>query len=147
MIKKLKHITVICKELYAEKGASAVYDYVNEFIEKQDSTNISYKECTGCEASTPHWHSECLICGLTNNAFTFEDAKRLAIAEAQRKIVQGKLFRGDDETPESQDFTDGDPETLYSLTSLYADQVTNDDFNNVSDALIDALQDKFPDYL
>ena len=84
---------------------------------------------------------------MNKDTFTFEDAKRLAIQEAETKIVQGKLFRSDDESPESEDFTDGDPETLYSLTSLYADHVTNDDFNNVSDALLDVLQERFPDYL
>ena len=57
MIKKLKHITVICRELYEEKGASAVYDYV------RDKPNIHEMQCTQCEAITPHWSGECLICG------------------------------------------------------------------------------------
>jgi len=77
---------------------------------------------------------------------SFEQAKRLAIAEAYRKIADGKLFKSDDESPESEDFTNGDPETLYSLSSLYA-QFVNDDFNNASDALLDVLQEEFPEYL
>ena len=56
-IKKLKHITVICRELYEEKGASAVYDYV------KDKPNIHEMYCTQCEVVTPHWSGECLICG------------------------------------------------------------------------------------
>ena len=65
-IKKLKHITVICRELYEEKGASAVYDYMNDYMDKYPDTDVLYKQCTGCEASTPHWHGECLICGSPN---------------------------------------------------------------------------------
>ena len=48
--KKLKHITVICKELYEEKGASAVYDYANERMEKYPDGNVRYKQCTPCAA-------------------------------------------------------------------------------------------------
>ena len=58
MIKKLKHITVICRELYEEKGASAVYDYV-----KNSNVKTSEAICTQCEAVTPHWSGGCLICG------------------------------------------------------------------------------------
>jgi len=62
-IKKLKHITQICKELYEEKGASAVYEYANERMNQMPNGNVSYKQCAGCEAETPHWHDTCLICG------------------------------------------------------------------------------------
>lgn len=72
--------------------------------------------------------------------------KELAIQEAERKIKQGKLFKSDDESKESQDFTNGDPETLFSLASLYA-QFIEDDFNNAVDVLLDTLQEEFPDYL
>jgi uncharacterized UBP type Zn finger protein len=61
--RKLKHITVICKELYEEKGASAVYDYANERMEKYPDGNVQYKQCTPCDAETPHWFDTCLICG------------------------------------------------------------------------------------
>jgi len=77
---------------------------------------------------------------------SFQYAKRLAIAEVQRKIETGKLFTSGDESPESEDFTNGDPETLFSLASLYA-QFVDDDFNNACDALLDVLQEEFPDYL
>ena len=108
MIKKLKHITVICKELYAEKGASAVYDYVNEFIEKQDSTNISYRECTGCEASTPHWHSECLICGLTNTK-PMSEAQMFAISMSDLLFqirIESDAPYGDDACPVPQEYAE-----------------------------------------
>ena len=70
MIKKLKHITTICYELYKEKGASAVYDYCNEYMEKNPNSNIKYKNCKGCEADTPHWYNECLVCGEVNEVET-----------------------------------------------------------------------------
>ncbi len=65
-IKKLKHITVICHELYNEKGSSAVYDFCNDYMEKNPDSNVRYKQCTPCEADTPHWHNECLVCGSIN---------------------------------------------------------------------------------
>jgi len=79
--------------------------------------------------------------------YTIEDAKRLAIQEAERKIASNKLFSSDDESPASEDFTTGDPETLYSLASLYAQFVEGDDYNNACDALIDTLQERFPNYI
>lgn len=71
-MKKLKHITQVCRELYEQKGASAVYDYANKHIEKNPNGNVRYKECGHCDANTPHWcmtntmftvQDECLICG------------------------------------------------------------------------------------
>jgi hypothetical protein len=66
-IKKLKHITVICKELYEEKGATAVYGYVRDFLIRQPTTAIAYQDCTPCEANTPQYHGVCLICGTEAN--------------------------------------------------------------------------------
>ena len=77
---------------------------------------------------------------------SFEYAKGLALKEARRKMETGKLFSSGDESPESEDFKDGDPETLQSLASLYA-QFVDDDFNNASDALLDVLQENFPEYV
>lgn len=63
-MKKLKHITQICREIYEEKGPGAVYDYVNDKLEKKTAPPfVGYKECSPCEAETPHWHEECLLCG------------------------------------------------------------------------------------
>jgi hypothetical protein len=62
-IKKLKHITTICKELYEEKGPSAVYGYVRDFLIRQPTPAIDYRDCTPCDANTPQYHGVCLICG------------------------------------------------------------------------------------
>ena len=77
---------------------------------------------------------------------TFEFNLNLAIQEAERKIRTNKLFKGDDESEASQDFTDGNPETLCSIASLYA-QFVDDDFSNANDAILNTLQEKFPDYV
>jgi len=63
MIKKLKHITQICRELYEEKGASAVYDYMNDYMERSITGDVKYEQCLECDASTPAWRGHCLICG------------------------------------------------------------------------------------
>lgn len=77
---------------------------------------------------------------------SFEYVKGLALQAAKRKMEAGKLFSDDDKIPESQYNRDGDPETLFSLALLYAHFV-DDDFNNTCDAILDALQDNFPEYL
>jgi hypothetical protein len=69
MIKKLKHITVICRELYEEKGASAVYDYIRE----KKPTTVYDTICIPCEAVTPHWSGECLICGTHSTLINIHD--------------------------------------------------------------------------
>ena len=69
-IKKLKHITVICRELYEQKGASAVYDYANQYMIKHPDGNVRNKECGYCDALTPHW---CM----TNTIFTVQDECRV----------------------------------------------------------------------
>lgn len=62
-MKKLKHITKTCEELYEKHGAGAVYTYCNEYIDAHPNSNVSYKQCTACDAKTPHFCTECLICG------------------------------------------------------------------------------------
>ena len=65
-MKKLKHITEVCRELYEDEGSGAVYDHANEVIKKQGDSNVHYRNnCKGCEANTPSWHDTCLICGQT----------------------------------------------------------------------------------
>ena len=64
-MRKLKHITTICREIYEKKGQSAVHDFVNEQLEKKNGAfkDVTYKECqNGCESKTPHWHDTCLVC-------------------------------------------------------------------------------------
>jgi hypothetical protein len=61
--KKLKHITVICREMYELQGMSAVIDYINDYIKRYPDSNIEFRQCPHCETQTPYWHNECLICG------------------------------------------------------------------------------------
>jgi len=63
MIKKLKHITETCRELYDEQGASAVYEYMNAYMERSKTGDVKYEHCKACEASVPAWRGTCLICG------------------------------------------------------------------------------------
>lgn len=65
-MRKLRHITQICRELFELQGSSAVYDYCNEYMEKNPHSDVKYKNCKGCEADTPHWYNECLVCGAVN---------------------------------------------------------------------------------
>jgi hypothetical protein len=58
-MKKLKHITKVCQELYEEKGQSAVFDYVNE----RDLPNVQYEYCKACDTDSPAWEHQCLVCG------------------------------------------------------------------------------------
>jgi len=81
-----------------------------------------------------------------SETYSYEDALKLAKLEVLRKAKQDKMFTSGDESPESEDFTDGDPETLFSIALLYA-QFVDDDFNNACDALLDALQDIYPQYI
>ena len=62
-IKKLKHITTICRELYELHGMSAVINYVNQYMDKNPNHNIVYNQCPHCETQTPSWENECLVCG------------------------------------------------------------------------------------
>jgi hypothetical protein len=64
-IKKLIHITVICKGIYEEKGAAGVYAYMNKYMKEHPNPNTKYKYCTGCEGQTPHFGDDCLVCGGT----------------------------------------------------------------------------------
>ena len=63
MIKKLKHITQICRELYEEKGFGAVCDYMNDYMERSVTGDVKYEQCKECDASVPAWRGNCLICG------------------------------------------------------------------------------------
>jgi hypothetical protein len=79
------------------------------------------------------------------DTYNINQAMDQAVAEVHRKIATNKMFRSGDESPESEDFTNGDPETIFSIASLYA-QYVDDDFNNASDAILDKLSEIFPEY-
>jgi len=62
-MKKLKHVTEVCLEIYEKHGQSAVFDYVNEQKSKGHLPNVHYEYCKGCETDSPAWEHECLVCG------------------------------------------------------------------------------------
>jgi len=80
--------------------------------------------------------------------FTINDAIRCAINEAKAKIKTGKLFKMDVDLSEQND-EDGDPENIYTLSSMYAnlvDGLSNTPVNIAVDKIENALIAKFPDY-
>ena len=66
-MKKLKHITEICKEIYEEEGMEGVIEHINKALESNNFAyrEVHFKKCKGCETETPYWQDECLICGGT----------------------------------------------------------------------------------
>ena len=81
-----------------------------------------------------------------NEPINLKNVIKHASDEVRYKIYNNKMFRSDDESPESDDFTDGDPETLFTISSMYA-QFLDDDFNNACDAILCKLQEIFPEYI
>jgi len=64
-MKKLKHITEICREIYEKEGFSAVCDYVNKVLESDSlmKSDIAYERCDACNTDAPAWRHVCLACG------------------------------------------------------------------------------------
>lgn len=79
--------------------------------------------------------------------YTTDKAINLAIIEAKNKFEAGKLFKSNDESPESMDFTDGDPETIYTLSSLYAQFVEDTNFDEAKELIEDSLIEIYPDFI
>lgn len=79
--------------------------------------------------------------------YTLEKTIECSIREAQKKLLQGKLFNSTNDSGASQDFTNGDPETLYSIASMYCQFVEDTDVDIAEDKILDALILQFPDYL
>ncbi len=75
------------------------------------------------------------------------DAIRQVIRDGKAKQEAGKLFTATDDSPASQDFTNGDPETIYSLASLYSQEVDDMSQEEAEGLIIDALTLEFPDYV
>ena len=82
MIKKLKHITQICRDLYEEKGASAVYAYMNDYMERSITGDVKYEHCKECAVSVPAWRNNCLLCGQPTVELTTNDAITYAYNKA-----------------------------------------------------------------
>jgi hypothetical protein len=79
--------------------------------------------------------------------YTIEKAIECAKREAHKKQLAGKLFSGSDDNPASQDFTDGDPETIYSIASMYAQYVEGENYLTAMDKIENALALEFPHYI
>lgn len=78
--------------------------------------------------------------------YTLNKAIQCACNEALRKIVQKKLFKSCDESDASQDFSSGDPETLYSIASMYGQLVTDVDVDIAVSKIENVLLETFPKY-
>ena len=60
-MKKLRHITDVCKEIYEKKGFAAVCEYANKVM--KTSFDIQYEICKACDTEAPAWRHVCLACG------------------------------------------------------------------------------------
>lgn len=76
--------------------------------------------------------------------YTIKEAIKSAINEAERKFKSGKLLKSNEI---SEDFTNGDPETIYSIASIYAQFVEDKNFNDAVDGIEEALFEIYPEYI
>lgn len=82
---------------------------------------------------------------LTHNAmYSTEKAIQSAINVAREKNVKGKLLK---EIDENCDFSDGDPETIYTIASYISQFVEDNSVDVARDMIEDALAEIFPDLL
>ena len=85
-MKKLRHITEVCKEIYEKKGFSAVCDYANKMM--KNCFDIQYETCKACDTEAPAWNHICLACGQTTTPIPLPLPEQLR-AEAQELIDLG----------------------------------------------------------
>jgi hypothetical protein len=85
-MKKLKHITEVCREIYEKKGFSAVCDYANKVM--KTSFDIQYENCKACDTEAPAWRHVCLACGQETTPIPLPLPEQLR-AEAQELIDGG----------------------------------------------------------
>src|SRR5690606_39083306 len=73
-MRKLKHITEICAEIYEKEGFTAVCEYANKILESESlmKSDIAYEYCKGCDTDTPAWRHNCLVCGQTTEPHYFK---------------------------------------------------------------------------
>ena len=84
---------------------------------------------------------------MENDNFTLKQAIRLALDEADYKFKANKLFKAGDESPEASDFTIEDPETVYSIATMYEQYVEDVSEEEAHKKIIEALEEVYPDYL
>lgn len=78
--------------------------------------------------------------------YTLNKAIDCAIREAHVKKLQNKLFKSCDNSEAFKDFSNGDPETLHSITSMYSQFVEDIDLDIAECKILDALINEFPEY-
>ena len=129
-MKKLKHITVICKELYEAEGASAVYDFVRNYLKRQPNSDIDYKDCTPCEANTPQLNGVCLICGTPSDGAILIPVPSIGDkldTMGQLRDVTSHLQDNDQICIETIDLDTGDVQDLYPM---YVDVIDGIELTN-----------------
>jgi hypothetical protein len=89
-MKKLKHITEVCREIYEKEGFSAVCDYANKILESDSlmKSDIAYECCKACNTDAPAWRHVCLACGQETTPLPLPLPEQLR-AEAQELIDGG----------------------------------------------------------
>ena len=78
--------------------------------------------------------------------YTIEKAIQYAHEEVERKISTNLLFKSDVDL-DALDWSKGDPETLYSIASLYAQGVKMYKFDAAVDMIERALEETYPEYM
>ena len=75
-----------------------------------------------------------------------QDEMRMAFEYADYKLSQGKLIKAssDYDFDDDANYENGDPETIYTIASLYGQFLTN---KEDADALETALMERYPDYI
>jgi|TARA_R110000851_G_scaffold63075_2_gene144377 hypothetical protein len=76
--------------------------------------------------------------------YSIETAISSAIQTAEEKKAKGHLYKSGDPKEEDHDWSQGDPETVYSICSMYQDDENND--GTWSERIIEALEESFSEF-
>jgi hypothetical protein len=79
--------------------------------------------------------------------FTLKNGIDYALNEVEKKIKEGKFFKANDESSESENFSNGDPETIYSIASMVSNIVETHSYEETENKIIEVLSEKYPDYM
>ena len=82
-----------------------------------------------------------------HDILSLNQAIELALNEADYKFKANKLFKAGDDSPAANDFTDEDPETIYSITTMYEQFVEEVSEEKAHIKIIEALSKKYPEYV
>ena len=89
-MRKLKHITEICAEIYEKEGFTAVCEYANKILESESlmKSDIAYERCDACDTDAPAWRHICLACGQTTEPHYFKVVHTGFCEASQREEIQ-----------------------------------------------------------